>query len=116
MQMIMRSGHFHCGPEYLSLGLQYTQLMGDYLDFSSLLVFLQCKDNLFFCEFGLFPTHVLTPVAKGTRIDHALIVAGPLAWLYRMVFYTSFETGIQEALHRQAAGAVDGPPANHRID
>lgn len=30
---------------------------------------------------SLTATHVLTPVAGGTRIDHALIVAGPLAWL-----------------------------------
>lgn len=62
----------------------------------------------------LTATHVLTPVAKGTRIDHALIVAGPLAWLYRIALYSSFESGIHAALHRLATGAAKGaPPAHH---
>ncbi len=65
---------------------------------------------------SLTATHVLTPVANGTRVDHALIVAGPLAWLYRIVFYASFEAGIHEALHRLAAGAAQGPPPSDRID
>ena len=65
---------------------------------------------------SLTATHVLTPVATGTRIDHALIVAGPLAWLYRIVLRSSFQTGIHEALHRLATGAPHGPPPDHRID
>jgi hypothetical protein len=65
---------------------------------------------------SLTATHVLTPIEGGTRIDHALIVAGPLAWLYRLAFYRSFESGIHSALHRLASGAADGPPPPHRID
>ncbi len=65
---------------------------------------------------SLTATHVLTPVANGTRIDHALIVARPLSWLYRLAFYRSFESGIHSALHRLATGASDGPPPSHRID
>lgn len=65
---------------------------------------------------SLTATHVLTPTANGTRIDHALIVVGPLAWLYRMVFYSSFKTGIQQAVHRLATGAAHGPPPTHRMD
>lgn len=65
---------------------------------------------------SLTATHVLTPVASGTRIEHALIVAGPLAWLYRFAFYRSFESGIHRALQRLAAGAADGPPPAHRLD
>ena len=64
----------------------------------------------------LTATHVLTPVVGGTRIDHALIVAGPLAWLYRLALGSSFQTGIHEALHRLATGAPHGPPPDHRID
>jgi DNA-binding transcriptional LysR family regulator len=30
----------------------------------------------------LSATHVLTPVVEGTRIDHAIIVRGLLAWVY----------------------------------
>lgn len=65
---------------------------------------------------SLTATHVLTPVANGTRIDHALIIAGPLAWLYRIILRPSFETGIHEALHRLATGASRGPAPPHRID
>lgn len=65
---------------------------------------------------NLTATHVLTRVANGTRIDHALIVAGPLAWLYRIILRPPFETGIHEALHRLATGAPHGPPPSHRID
>lgn len=65
---------------------------------------------------SLTATHVLTPVAIGTRIDHALIVAGPLAWVYRIGFHASFETGIHEALHRMAMGAAHGPPPSQPID
>lgn len=65
---------------------------------------------------NLTATHVLTPVAGGTRIDHALIVAGPLAWVYRLAFYGSFKPGIQSAVHRLAVGAAHGPPPAHRID
>jgi hypothetical protein len=64
----------------------------------------------------LTATHVLTPVANGTRIDHALIVTGPLAWLYRLAFYRSFESGVQSALHRLATGAAQGPPPNQPLD
>lgn len=63
----------------------------------------------------LTATHVLTPVAKGTRIDHALIVAGPLAWAYRLALYSSFESGIHAAMHRLATGAAKGAPPAHRI-
>jgi hypothetical protein len=59
-------------------------------------------------------THVLTPVPDGTRIDHALIVRGPLAWLYRLAAYAAFDKGIHEALHRLATGAAKGPPPAHR--
>lgn len=63
----------------------------------------------------LTATHVLTPVAHGTQIDHALIMTGPLAWAYRIALYTSFKAGIHAALHRLATGApTSGPPA-HRI-
>lgn len=64
---------------------------------------------------SLTATHVLTPVANGTRIDHALIVSGPLAWGYRLLLGASFRTGIRAALHRLAAGAPHGPPPSHRI-
>lgn len=63
----------------------------------------------------LTATHVLTPVPNGTRIDHALIVAGPFAWLYRFLFYSSFEPGIHSALHRLASGADHGPPPANRM-
>jgi hypothetical protein len=64
---------------------------------------------------SLTATHVLTPVQSGTRIDHALIVSGPLAWLYRLVLYSAFKTGIHEALHRLAVGAPLGPAPTHRV-
>lgn len=64
----------------------------------------------------LTATHVLTPGPQGTRIDHALIVAGPLAWVYRLAFYPSFKTGIRSALHRLATGAAAGPPPASRLD
>ncbi len=63
----------------------------------------------------LTATHVLTPVPEGTRIDHALIVEGPLAWAYRLALYSSFESGIHAALHRLATGAAKGAPPAHRI-
>ena len=61
-------------------------------------------------------THVLTPVPGGTQIDHALIVAGPLAWVYRLAFHQSFDNGIHAALRRLAAGAPSGPPPTHRLE
>lgn len=63
----------------------------------------------------LTATHVLTPLANGTRIDHALIIAGPLAWAYRLALHASFDDGIHAALHRLADGAAKGPPPASRI-
>ncbi|WP_218082601.1 SRPBCC family protein [Anthocerotibacter panamensis] len=79
-------------------------------------VFTDVATNQHYTEVTRLPlatltaTHVLTPTHSGTRIDHALIVAGPLAWVYRLTFKPSFESGIHAALHRLAVGAAMGPP------
>lgn len=58
----------------------------------------------------LTATHELSVTQNGTRIDHALVVAGPLAWLFRFALYNQFEQGIHAAMHRLATGAALGPP------
>lgn len=55
-------------------------------------------------------THVLTRVGAGTKIDHALTMRGPLAWVYGLLLRDSFAHGIVAALDRLADGAPHGLP------
>ena len=52
--------------------------------------------------------HVLTPVEGGTRIEHALIIAGPLAWLYQQLFADTFAIGVNDAVDRLVASVGSG--------
>jgi hypothetical protein len=46
----------------------------------------------------------------GTRIDHGMIVSGPLAWLYAFAARASLVDGMQQALQRLATHASQPPP------
>lgn len=60
---------------------------------------------------SLTATHELRPEATGTRIDHAMTVDGPGAWLIYVMKRKALQTGMNDALHRLASRAGDGLPA-----
>ena len=58
-------------------------------------------------------THELRRVAGGTRVDHALVVSGPGAWLYELTQRSSLERGMHAALQRLASRAAYGLPTSY---
>lgn len=58
-------------------------------------------------------THELRRTGSGTRIEHALIITGPGAWIYELTQRRALQSGMNAAIGRLAIHAADGLPRTY---